>query len=206
MNVEYTGRQVEITPALRKQVERGLKKLTKIIGDNFESKVVLTLEKHRNVADVTITSPSRNPVVGLAEARDMTSAIDGALERIERQLLKNKARWRNLKRQPRDKTWNGEEKTEAMRLAIGVSATAAVPVAVHSFPARAHTQEAHIIKTSEAVALRPMTVEEAVKEAEFRDQHVFVFRDKAGDIKVIHRRLDGKIELIDVPSSGGTRR
>jgi putative sigma-54 modulation protein len=205
MNVEYTGRQVEITPALRKQVERGLKKFTKIIGDNFESKVVLTLEKHRNVADVTVTSPNRNPVVGLAEARDMTSAIDGALERIERQLLKSKGRWRNLKRQPRDKTWKGEEKAEAMRLAVGMSATAAVPVAVHSFPARAHKQEAHIIKTSEAVALRPMTIEEAVKEAEFRDQHVFVFRDKAGDVKVIHRRLDGKIELIDVPSSGGTQ-
>jgi putative sigma-54 modulation protein len=205
MNVEYTGRQVEITPALRKQVERGLKKFTKIIGDNFESKVVLTVEKHRNVADVTVISPSRNPVVGLAEAKDMASAIDGALEHIERQLLKNKGRWRNLKRQPRDKAWKGEEKTEAT-LAIGVSATAAVPVAVHSFPPRAHTQEAHIVKSSDAVALRPMTVEEAVKEAEFRDQHVFVFRDKAGDIKVIHRRLDGKIELIDVPSSGGTRR
>jgi putative sigma-54 modulation protein len=200
MNVEYTGRQIEITPAIRKQVEQGLKKLTKIIGDNFESKVVLSIEKHRNVAEITITSPNRNPIVGLGEAKEMTSAVDGALERIERQLLKNKGRWRNLKRQPKDKGWQAEEaKPGEMQLAVGMSASAAVPVAVHSFPSRARIQEAHIIKTTDAVALRPMTIEEAVKEAEFRDRHVFVFRDKAGDIKVLHRRQDGKVELIDVP-------
>jgi putative sigma-54 modulation protein len=199
MNVEYTGRQLEITPAIRKQVELGLKKFTKIIGDNFEAKVMLSVEKHRNVADISVTSPSRKPLVGLVEAKDMSSAIDGALERIERQLLKSKGRTRNLKRQPKDKAFTGEPKPEELQLAVGVSATAAIPVAVHSFPARARTHEAHIVKTTEAVAVRPMTVEEAVKEAEFRDQHVFVFRDKAGNIKVLHRRKDGKIELIDVP-------
>jgi putative sigma-54 modulation protein len=199
MNVEYTGRQLEITPAIRKQVEQGLKKFTKIIGDNFDAKVMLSVEKHRNVADISITSPRRKPLVGLVEAKDMSSAIDGALEHIERQLLKSNGRTRNLKRQPKDKGFTGEGKPEEMQLAVGVSATAAIPVAVHSFPARARSHEAHIVKTTEAVAVRPMTVEEAVKEAESHDQHVFVFRDKGGNIKVLHRRKDGKIELIDVP-------
>ena len=200
MNVEYTGRQVEITPTLRKQIEQGLKKFTKIIGDNFDAKVVLSLEKHRHVADLTITSPNRNPIVGLSEAKDMTSAIDGALERLECQLLKSKGRLRNLKRQPKDKTWAGAAgRPEVMQVAVGVSTGAKVPVAVHTFPARAQMREAHIVKSTDAVASRPMTVEEAVKEAEFRDQHVFVFRDKAGDLKIIHRRIDGKVELIDIP-------
>jgi putative sigma-54 modulation protein len=200
MNVEYTGRQVEITPTVRKQIEQGLKKFTKIIGDNFDTKVVLSLEKHRHVADLTITSPNRKPIVGVSEAKDMTSAIDAVLERIERQLLKSKGRLRNLKRQAKDKTWTGESgKPEVLQVAIGASSGATVPVSVHSFPARAQMREAHIVTTTEAVASRPMTVEEAVKEAEFRDQHVFVFRDKAGELKVIHRRIDGKVELIDVP-------
>ncbi len=200
MNVEYTGRQIEVTPSMRKQVEHGLKKLTKLIGENFESKVVLTLEKHRNVADITITSPNRNPIVGLAEAKDMTAAVDEALERIERQLLKNKGRWRNLKRQPKKAWAEGEARPEELQLAVGMSASAAVPVAVHSFPATPHKQEAHIVKTSDAIALRPMTVEEAVKEAEFRDRHVFVFHDKkSGRTTVLHRRNDGKVELIEVP-------
>jgi putative sigma-54 modulation protein len=198
MNVEYTGRQIEITPAMRKQVDTGLKKIMKIVGDNFEAKVVLSLEKHRNVADITLTSPNRNPLVGVAEAKDMTSAVDEALERIERQLLKNKGRWRNLKRQPK-KEWTAEMAPAEKKLAVGASVSA-VPVAVHSFPPKAHTQEAHIVSANDAVALRPMTVEEAVKEAEFRDQHVFVFRErKSGKITVLHRRNDGKVELIEVP-------
>ena len=49
------------------------------------------------------------------------------------------------------------------------------------------------------VALRPMSLEEAVKEAEFRDREVFVFRDTHGGLKVIHRKRDGKMELIEVP-------
>ena len=44
-----------------------------------------------------------------------------------------------------------------------------------------------------------MTVEEAVKEAEFRDRDVFVFRDRQGKVKVLHRKKDGKMVLIEAP-------
>ena len=44
-----------------------------------------------------------------------------------------------------------------------------------------------------------MTLEEAVKEAEFRDREVFVFRDDKGCVKVLHRKKDGKLELIEAP-------
>ena len=53
--------------------------------------------------------------------------------------------------------------------------------------------------SNEAVALRPMTLEEAVKEAQFRDRDVFVFRDLKGKVKVLHRTRDGKMELIEAP-------
>ena len=43
------------------------------------------------------------------------------------------------------------------------------------------------------------TLEEAVKEAEFRDREVFVFRDDKGRVKVLHRKKDGKLELIEAP-------
>ena len=42
MNVEYTGRQYEITPAVRKQIEHGLSKLEKLFGSSFDSHVILT--------------------------------------------------------------------------------------------------------------------------------------------------------------------
>jgi putative sigma-54 modulation protein len=60
-------------------------------------------------------------------------------------------------------------------------------------------KDAHIVSSSESVAMRPMTLEEAVKEAEFRDREVFVFRDHAGQVRVLHRKKDGKMELIEVP-------
>ena len=78
MNVEYTGRQYEITPAIRKEVETGLAKIRKILGDKFETKVVLTVEKRRHKAEITI-SPRNGPLVGEAKAGDMTSAIGEAL-------------------------------------------------------------------------------------------------------------------------------
>ena len=49
MTVEYFGKQYEITPAVRDEVELGLTKLTKILGENIKSKVILSVEKHRNI-------------------------------------------------------------------------------------------------------------------------------------------------------------
>ena len=55
------------------------------------------------------------------------------------------------------------------------------------------------VSAAEALAIRPMTIEEAVKEAEFRDRDLLVFRDLAGDLFVLHRRRDGTMELVEVP-------
>ena len=72
-------------------------------------------------------------------------------------------------------------------------------VVVHSFPVASRITEAHVTKSDDSVALRPMTLEEAVKEAEFRDRDVFVFRDRQGKVKVLHRKKDGKMVLIEAP-------
>jgi putative sigma-54 modulation protein len=197
MNVEYTGRQFEITPRIRKEVETGLAKIVKILGDNFEAKVTLTVEKHRHKAEVTI-SPRNQQIVGLAESSNMISSINQAMGHLERQALKYKTRWRTKKRQPRSK-WNGEAAAETLQIAVGTSPKMAVPVVVHKFPSVSRTTEAHLVKATDSVALRPLTVEEAIKEAEFRDRDVFVFRDLKGKVMVLHRTKDGKMELIEAP-------
>ncbi len=197
MNVEYTGRQYEVTPAVRKQVEHGLTKLTRFLGNSFETHVILAVEKHRCRAEITINTRN-HPIVGLAEAGEMIAAVGEALDHIERQAVKYRARWRTIKRQPKKK-WNGEVKMEPMTLAVGADVATAVPVVVHKFPAAARLAEAHVVESSESVALRPLTLEEAIKEAEFRDRDVFVFRDEKGNVKVLHRKKDGKMELIEAP-------
>jgi putative sigma-54 modulation protein len=74
-----------------------------------------------------------------------------------------------------------------------------VPVTVHTFPATRPISEPHVVRSLDSVALRAMTIEEAVKEAEFRDREVFVFRNPQGVLCVLHRKRDGKMELIEAP-------
>jgi len=197
MNVEYTGRQYEATPAVRKQIDQGLSKLQKILGTAFKTNIILAAEKHRHIAEITITVRI-HPIVGIAEAGDMSSAVGEALDRIERQALKYKGRWRDKKRQPKKK-WNGEATAAEQLAAVGEKVSTAVPVVVHTYPAVVRTAEAHVTRDNSAVAFRPLTLEEAIKEAEFRDRDVFVFRDNHGRVKVLHRTRDGRMELIEAP-------
>ena len=198
MNVEFTGRQFEVTPLVRKQVEHGLAKLRKILGDNFDTHVILACEKHRCIAEIAITIRNQ-ALVGIAEASDMTLAIGQSLDHIEKQTVKYKARWRTKKRHSHKRFAAAREPEEQVQLAIGASASTAVPLVVHTYPAIARTTEAHITRSNDSVAMKPMTLEEAIKEAEFRDREVFVFRDAAGKVKVLHRTKDGKMELIEAP-------
>ena len=199
MNVEYTGRQYEITPITRKHVEGGLEKIQKILG-TFETHVILSTEKRRHIAEITISVRNHAPIVGLSEAQEMLTAIGGALDKIERQAVKYKTRWKSKKRQARKKMeLAGEQQEPSIAIAVNGDLTTAVPVKVHSFPSRVKVTETHVVKSSDSVSYKPLTVEEAVKEAEFRDREVFVFRDLEGRVKVLHRKRDGKMELIEAP-------
>jgi len=197
MNVEYTGRHYEITPIIRKEVETGLNKIRKILGDKFESKVVLAVEKRRHKAEITI-SPRNGPIVGLAQATDMLSAVNEALDHLHKQALKYKTKWLSKKRKA-VKKFNGEAEQESIEAAVGLPESTAVSVTVHKFPAVARTTEVHLVHSNDSVALRPMTLEEAIKEAHFRDRDVFVFRDPKGKVMVLHRTREGKMELIEAP-------
>ncbi len=198
MNVEFTGRHYEITPAIRKSVETGLTKIRKILGDKFDAKVILAIEKRRHKAEITI-SPRNGPLVGEAQAGDMKSAVNAALDHLEKQAVKYKTRWRSKKRHDLKK-WNGKEaQQDSLPAAIGLGETTEISLVVHKFPAVAKSTEVHLVRSEDAVALRPMTLEEAIKEAHFRDRDVFVFRDPKGKVMVLHRNRDGKLELIEAP-------
>jgi len=82
---------------------------------------------------------------------------------------------------------------------VGLTEKTTVPILVHKFPHVSKSTEAHLVRSSDAVSLRPLSLEEAIKEAQFRDRDVFVFRDPMGKVMVLHRTRDGKMELIEVP-------
>ena len=197
MNIEYTGRQYEIPSTIRKEVETGLNKIRKILGDRFETKVILAVEKHRHKAEITINPPN-GPIVGLAQAADMSSAVYGALDHLHKQALKYKTKWLSKKRKA-VKKFNGQGTEQQVDNILELVQSATVSVTVHKFPSVAKTTEVHLVRSADSVALRPMTLEEAIKEAHFRDRDVFVFRDPKGKLMVLHRTRDGKMELIEAP-------
>jgi putative sigma-54 modulation protein len=198
MNVEYTGRQYEIPNTIRKEVETGLNKIRKILGDKFETKVILAVEKHRHKAEISINPPN-GPIVGLAQSHDMVSAVNNALDHLHKQALKYKTKWLSKKRKA-VKKFNGDGALqERIEPLLGLAESTTVSVTVHKFPSVAKTTEVHLVRSADSIALRPMTLEEAIKEAHFRDRDVFVFRDPKGKLMILHRTRDGKMELIEAP-------
>jgi putative sigma-54 modulation protein len=197
MNVEYTARKYELTPTIRKEVETGLNKIRKMLGDRFESKVILAVEKRRHKAEITITPP-KGPIVGLAQSTDMASAVGEALDHLHTQALKYKTKWLSKKRKA-VKKFDGQSLEDNLETALGLAEKTTVSVLVHKFPSVARTTEVHLVHPKDAVALRPMTLEEAIKETHFRDRDVFIFRDPKGKLMVLHRTREGKMELIEAP-------
>jgi putative sigma-54 modulation protein len=218
MQVEYTGRQATITPALRRLGDEGLERIAKLLPKVVGAHIVLTSEKYRKTADVAVKMRA-GKIVGFSESNNMEMALREALERAETQAIRYRKRMNAIKRQPKEEKLpnevmpvrqrrasrtRSEPTAEEAAAAVVKSngkrpAKAVVPVTVHTFPATRPIAEPHIVRSADSVALRPMTIEEAVKEAEFRDRDVFVFRDLSGTVCVLHRKRDGKMELIEAP-------
>ena len=213
MPVECTGRQVVITQPLRLLAEEGVDRIARILGKITSAHVVLTAEKYRQIAEVTVKTRACTLVALCESSVSMETALREALVKTEHQATRHKDKQRSRKRQPKPEKLLADPEVarsgrgsaiEAKPVANGTPngkghASPAIPVTVHSFPARVPIAEPHVVRSVDSVALRPMTLEEAVKEAEFRDRDVFVFRDNEGNVKVLHRKRDGKMELIEAP-------
>ncbi|MEO6911456.1 MAG: ribosome-associated translation inhibitor RaiA [Edaphobacter sp.] len=207
MDVEYTGRQTAVTKKLKLQTEAGLARIAKIVGNSGSVHVILSTDKYRQIADVTIQTRSLN-LVATCESTEMTTALRDALMKIEQQAIRRKKKKVSIKRRGQSVAAvvedGAEEDVEAASAKAKVAGKSsvgrkAVPMLVHSFPSNSPLPEPHVVRSTDGVALRPMSLEEAVKEAAFRDRDVFVFRDHGGQAMVLHRKRDGKMELIEVP-------
>jgi putative sigma-54 modulation protein len=138
----------------------------------------------------------------------MQSALHKAIEHAENQALRHRDRRMAIKRKPkREKTLTAipvarpkarrlqpvADAAEEKSVRAGAKARAAIAIA------RKAVSEPHILTSGEAFALKPMTIEEAVKEAELRDRDLLVFHNPSGDLFVLHRRRDGQMELVEIP-------
>jgi len=210
MQIEFSVRQFDITEPLRKLVEQGIRKIESVLNGDITGTCCISSERRRVTTALDITCRGHK-LSSEAEAGDAPSSIADALDKLERQAHKLRERLAQKRRDPRarGRAKNGdafrqpieveaEQRPERM-VAVGGAATQTVPVVVHDFPARVKVTEMHIVRSTDSIAKKKMTLEEAVKEMEFRDKDVFVFRNAEGKFNVLYRTRDGRLELIELP-------
>lgn len=89
MQINTTGQHVEITPALREYVESKFQRLERHFDQITNVHVILSVEKERHKAEATI-SVTRGELFADSEKESMYAAIDGLIDKLDRQLKKHK--------------------------------------------------------------------------------------------------------------------
>lgn len=177
MKITYTGRQVELAPAQLKKIEAQFAKVSRLLDgrEQKEAHVILSLERHLHQAEITVNYHN-HPLVGVGSNVDLFTAIHSALEKLEKQTIKVRAKWRDTKRTPR--------KEEA----AAPSEPAAEPEP---------ETERRIFHINHHERRKPMTLEEALMEME-KDGDYLVYRDaQTSRVRVLIRRRDGNFDLIE---------
>jgi putative sigma-54 modulation protein len=100
MRLELTGRHIEITPALRRLVDRKLAKLERLLNDRAVSaQAVLTKERYRHRADITLHARGEKFLHGVGTKATWATSLTEAVGKITHQAQKVKGKWRAQKRQ-----------------------------------------------------------------------------------------------------------
>jgi putative sigma-54 modulation protein len=195
MKLEITGRHVAVTPALKTFTAEKLAKLGRWIDDLAEIHVVLTVEKHRHIAEI-IAHGNHLKLSAREVTADMYTSIGECLEKLERQARKQK------------------EKHTTKRRRSPAPASLAVPEPGPEPPRRARRRRARPgvgarasrldgdglprIVRSQTFSKKPMSVEEAALQVSQSDIEFVVFRnERSEEVNVLYRRKDGSLGLIE---------
>jgi len=179
MKITYTGRQVELAPAQLKKLEARFAKIGKLLDGKEErdAHIVLSLLRKIHKAEATINYYGQK-LIGAGSSDDLFTAIHEAAEKLEKQSVKARTKFRDAKRSPR----KAASEVETEKIAPGEVDDEA-------------RQQVHKVKP--AAKRKPMTVEEAVLEMDTSKDYL-VYRDAQTDkVSVLLRRRDGHFDLVE---------
>lgn len=174
MKYEYTGRHIDVTPALRSHVENHFKKLNHLFdGNNTNAHVIIEVEKGRHRSEIIVKWRdhilSANSIVS-----DMYQSLTKTVDKIEKQALK-------LKNKVIDKHHKAKKITALVAPKDDVKPEPGSPNIV----------------TVETYRVKPMTAEEAIISLNGDENQFVVFRDAETErVSVIYKRKDGNYGLI----------
>ena len=178
MDITVTFRHTEPIESLKVYAEEKVSKIKKYLDSPVEAHIVLTVEKFRHQADVTL-SVNGTRIKGVEETGDMYSAIDQVMDKIEKQVKRHLSKIRSHR---------SENLKEERSVSEEVDETAAV------------TQEEPVIEIEKMVA-KPMDPEEAALQLNLSRRDFLVFRNaKSREVNVVYKRGDGNLGLIEPAS------
>jgi putative sigma-54 modulation protein len=178
MKVSVTFRNTEGEDWQKEYVAERLDKLKKYIDNPVDARVILSVEKFRNTAEINLLANGLN-INSKEEEKEMVLAVDNAIEKIERQLKKRKEKIRGFKNNSArsgepDSESQGEEGEEL--------------------------PETKVVETRKIV-LKPMSIDDAVMEMETTKNRFVIYRDSSTEnVNVIYRREDGEFALLEISS------
>lgn len=180
MRLELTGRHVDITPGLRRLLDAKLSKLERLLNDRAVSaQAVLTLEKHRHRADITLHARGEKFLHGVGSSNSWEPSVAEAIAKIAHQAQKVKGKWQQRKR----------------RL---VKAAPAAPTArADGGAAGVRSRMPRTLRASRQ-SIKPMSVGDAAREIDAGGDGVVIFRDiETAAVTVLYRRRDGELALVE---------
>jgi putative sigma-54 modulation protein len=191
MRLELTGRHVTITAAIQKVVERRLARTTRMLNDSLVSiQVVITREKTRYHAEMTLHARGEHFFHAQATGRDVDTALGAAAEKLEHQVQKLKSRWTERKRRGVSAAKPGASAARPVRARRAFDTGVGAQGGDGERPVR-------VIRTRR-YAVKPMSVDEAALEIGGEQGAFLVFRNDATDsVNVLFRRPDGNLGLIE---------
>ena len=89
MNIQLTGRHLEITPAIREYVTGKFGKIKRHFDNVIDVNVILSVEKLKQKAEATIHISGKDVFVE-CDDENLYAAIDALVDRLDRQVLKHK--------------------------------------------------------------------------------------------------------------------
>lgn len=177
MQISVTFKNLDPSEHLKSYVQNKLNKLDKLLDNPAEANVVLSVEKIRHIAEIKITGDRLN-INCREKTSDMYSSIDMALDKLEKQIKKNKQKVRNHRQGNRSEIRERET----------------MPEDIASNPAD-ETGEPQI--RVQNIDFKPMDVEEASMQMELISDNFIVFTNsRTNRVNVLYRRKDGDLGLI----------
>ena len=187
MNIIYTGRQNEFPPQYREKLETKLQKISKMIERKGEKEahIIHRQERFLHVVEITINMFDHR-IVCYGEDAELLPALNTALEKLDKQVVKLREKWRDTKRHLTPP--ESEAEAEGARPAPPEQ------------PERVQGKRIYRVD-HESDGRKPMTLDEAVLEMDGTRNgkpEYLVFRDAGTDrLSVLLRRRDGNLDLIE---------